>query len=245
MEESSAHCSERSYKTKLGIRYEASKKYDSEVVVEVRYFLALAMAASAACDMRNVYLTQPQLLFWWKYSSAEFPPSDVNQMATESKERQEYTTRGTKRPPPWRRHKASRAAYEDGRVSNRRECYSNPERAQKEQVRLNQIQEDEKSREWVAQEDDFVLKQAKKRAEIRVKEGRAKAIDWLVVAMRVIDTTRNPLDDEFDPAQVDILDPSKVLEEVSEEQSFELEKDIDTFLHLEKSAQNKDYWRVS
>lgn len=49
----------------------------------------------------------------------------------------------------------------------------------KDQVRLNQLQENEQVREWVAQEDIFVLKQAKKKAEIRVKEGRAKPIDWL------------------------------------------------------------------
>ena len=159
-------------------------------------------------------------------------------------------TRGTKRrshsPPPWRRpQKASRASYDDGRGSEGRERYGTTERAQKEQVRLNQIQEDEKSREWVAQEDDFVLHQAKKRAEIRVKEGRAKPIDWLAVGMRIVDTTRNPLDDEFDLTKIDIVDPGRVLEEVSEEQLSELDKDIDTFLHLEKNAQNKDYWRVS
>jgi Conserved mid region of cactin len=172
------------------------------------------------------------------------------QMPAESNRRDDHETRGIKRcshsPPPWRRsHKASRASYEDGKGSNRRERYDTPERAQKEQVRLNQIQEDEKSREWVAQEDDFVLKQAKRRAEIRVKEGRAKPIDWLAVAMRTVDTTRNPLDDEFDPAEVDVINPSSVLEEMSEQQLSELEKDINTFLHLEKNAQNKDYWRVS
>ena len=171
-------------------------------------------------------------------------------MATESDERHGDGTRGVKRrshsPPPWRRvHKTPRQSYEVGRGSARRERYGTPERTQKEQVRLNQIQEDEKSREWVAQEDDFVLNQAKKRAEIRVKEGRARPIDWLAVAMHIVDTTRNPLDDELDPAEIGIVDPRKVLEGISEERLSELEKDIDTFLHLEKNAQNKDYWRVS
>ena len=40
-------------------------------------------------------------------------------------------------------------------------------------------------REWVSQEDTFVLKQAKKKAEIRVKEGRAKPIDYLAVTFIV------------------------------------------------------------
>lgn len=120
-----------------------------------------------------------------------------------------------------------------------------PDRTQKDQVRLNQIQEDERSREWIAQEDDFVLKQAKKKAEIRVKDGRAKPIDWLTVVLQTVDTTRNPLDDEYDTSEIDIVDPDRVLAGLSEEQLLVLEKDVDTFLHLEKNAQNKDYWRVS
>jgi Conserved mid region of cactin len=119
-----------------------------------------------------------------------------------------------------------------------------PDRIQKDQVRRNQIQEDERSREWIAQEDDFVLKQAKKKAEIRVKDGRAKAIDWLTVLLRNIYPTRNLLDDEYDTSTIELIDPDKLLDGLSEEQSLDLEKDLDTFLHLEKNAQNKDYWRV-
>jgi Conserved mid region of cactin len=171
-------------------------------------------------------------------------------MATDSDRLYGAESHGVKRrstsPPPWRRpQKALRADYEGGRGPNPREVQGARERAQKEQVRLNQIQDDEKSREWVAQEDDFVLQQAKKKAEIRVKDGRAKPIDWLAVTLRIIDTTRNPLDDEFDIGEVDVVEPNKVLEGLSERQLADLERDIDTFLQLEKNAQNKDYWRVS
>ena len=132
-----------------------------------------------------------------------------------------------------------------GGNSIRREGYGTPERAQKEQVRLNQIQEDEKAKEWIAQEDDFVLKQAKKKAEIRVKDGRARPIDMLAVALRVIDPIRSTLDDDFDDAKIEIVDPSKTLEGLPQAQLLDLERDIDTFLKLERNAQNKDYWRVS
>lgn len=114
----------------------------------------------------------------------------------------------------------------------------------KDQVRLNQLQEDEQVREWVAQEDIFVLKQAKKKAEIRVKEGRAKPIDWLAVTLRVIDPTRNPLDDEIADSELDLVDPDGVFEGLSQGQLADLEKDIDTFLHLEHNNQNKDFWKV-
>ena len=100
-------------------------------------------------------------------------------------------------------------------------------------------------REWVAQEDVFVLKQAKKKAEIRVKEGRAKPIDWLAVTLRIIDPTRNPLDDEISDSDLDLIDPEGVFEGLSRAQLEELGKDIDTFLSLEQSPKNRDFWKVS
>lgn len=114
----------------------------------------------------------------------------------------------------------------------------------KDQVRLNQLQEDEQARAWVSQEDVFVLKQAKKKAEIRVKEGRAKPIDWLAVTLRVIDPTRDPLDDEITDSELDIVDPDGVFEGLSQPELLDLEKEIDTFVSLEANAQNRDFWQV-
>lgn len=114
----------------------------------------------------------------------------------------------------------------------------------RDQVRLNQLQEDEQARAWVAQEDIFVLKQAKKKAEIRVKEGRAKPIDWLTVTLRVIDPTRDPLDDEITDSELDVVDPDGVFEGLSQSELEDLEDDIDTFLKLESNPQNRDFWQV-
>lgn len=106
------------------------------------------------------------------------------------------------------------------------------------------IQEDQQEREWVAQEDVFVLKQAKKKAEIRVKEGRAKPIDWLTVTLRIIDPTRDPLDDEIADSDLDVVDPDGVFEGLSQTQLQDLEKDIDTFVNLETNAKNREFWQV-
>ncbi|OJJ35438.1 hypothetical protein ASPWEDRAFT_40631 [Aspergillus wentii DTO 134E9] len=119
-----------------------------------------------------------------------------------------------------------------------------PPRNMKDQVRINQLQEDEQVREWVAQEDVFVLKQAKKKAEIRVKEGRAKPIDWLTVTLRVIDPTRDPLDDEIADSDLDLVNPDGVFEGLSQTQLSDLEKDIDTFLNLERNKQNTEFWKT-
>lgn len=154
---------------------------------------------------------------------------------------------GTKRsrsrsPPPWR-HPQKLPRRNDERDDGGSRP-SQQQRNMRDQVRLNQLQEDEQAREWVAQEDVFVLKQAKKKAEIRVKEGRAKPIDWLTVTLRVIDPTRDPLDDEIADSDLDLVDPDGVFEGLSQAQLGDLEKDIDTFLTLETNSGNRDFWKV-
>lgn len=114
----------------------------------------------------------------------------------------------------------------------------------REQTRLNQIQEAEQMREWVSKEDDFVLKQSKKKANIRVREGRAKFIDWLAVTLSVIDTTTDPLEDEPDYPELDIVDPAGVFEGLSQSQLQDLGKDIDAYFALESNDGNRRYWNV-
>jgi hypothetical protein len=62
--------------------------------------------------------------------------------------------------------------------------------------------DDEQYQQWLAKEDDFMLVQAKKRAVIRVREGREKPIDALVINLNLIEgkKPRQRLlgDDEFD-----------------------------------------------
>ncbi|KAL2868021.1 splicing factor cactin [Aspergillus lucknowensis] len=144
-----------------------------------------------------------------------------------------------------RRHDQRDQRYDNDRYRDRDARPTQPHaRGMRNQMRLNQLQEDERVREWVAQEDVFVLKQAKKKAEIRVKEGRAKPIDWLTVMLRVIDPTRNPLDDEISDSELDSIDPEGVFEGLSQSELGDLEKDIDTFLGLELNSQNRDYWKT-
>lgn len=90
-----------------------------------------------------------------------------------------------------------------------------------------------------------MLKQAKKKAEIRVKEGRAKPIDWLAVNLRVIDPERTPLDDEIPDEDLDVVDPEGLLEGLDEKSLDELERDIDIYISLEKNKSNQEFWTVS
>jgi hypothetical protein len=110
--------------------------------------------------------------------------------------------------------------------------------------RGNTTLEDEQTRKWVAQEDSFVLKQAKKKAAIRVREGRAKPIDWLAVILRVIDPDRDLLDDDDEEVQLDVVDPEGVFEGLDDAQLGELETDITSYVSLETNKTNQDYWKT-
>lgn len=110
--------------------------------------------------------------------------------------------------------------------------------------RANNSLEDEQTKKWVSEEDSFVLKQAKKKAHIRVREGRAKPIDWLAVILRVIDPDRDLLDDEEEEVQHDVVDPEGVFEGLNEEQLKELDNDISSYLALEKNKTNQEYWKT-
>ena len=99
-------------------------------------------------------------------------------------------------------------------------------------------------REWVSKEDDFVLQQSKKKALIRVREGRAKSIDWLAVTLGIIDPTRDTLEEDSNEPDIDIVDPSGVFEGLDISQLQDLAKDIETFMALESNQSNRRYWMV-
>ncbi|KIW09614.1 hypothetical protein, variant [Verruconis gallopava] len=97
---------------------------------------------------------------------------------------------------------------------------------------------------WVAEEDQFVLRQAKKKAALRVKGKRPKPIDWLAVTLSFIDPTKNALDEDEDDADLEVTDPEGLLESLDQQSLQELEKDIDTYLHLEQHPSNREYWQT-
>lgn len=98
---------------------------------------------------------------------------------------------------------------------------------------------------WVADEDKFVLKQAKKKALIRVRGGRSEPIDLLAVTLRALDATRNGYDSDDDDMELPMVDPEGVFEGLDDQQLAELEKGIDTYLALEQSRSNRDFWNAS
>ncbi|KAG9620188.1 hypothetical protein KCU69_g22798, partial [Aureobasidium melanogenum] len=97
---------------------------------------------------------------------------------------------------------------------------------------------------WVANEDRFVLKQAKKKAIIRARAGRADPIDLLAVTLRALDATRDGYDSDDDDGELPAVDPEGVFEGLDDIQLDELDKGIDTYLALEHSKSNRDFWNT-
>lgn len=107
----------------------------------------------------------------------------------------------------------------------------------------NFLSGDAQARKFVADEDKFVLKQSKKKADIRVREGRAKPIDYLAFNLRYFDTTRDVYDDDDADVDIDVPAPDRILEGLQAAELKELESDITSFHTLETSQRNRDYWK--
>ncbi|KAI6082864.1 mid region of cactin-domain-containing protein [Hypoxylon rubiginosum] len=108
----------------------------------------------------------------------------------------------------------------------------------------NWLSQDEQSRQFVADEDKFVLKQAKKKADIRVREGRAKPIDLLAFNLRYVDTDRDVFDDDDADLDIDVPPPSTVVDGLDESDLQELDADITSYHTLETNRRNKEYWKA-
>ncbi|USP76286.1 hypothetical protein yc1106_03560 [Curvularia clavata] len=143
------------------------------------------------------------------------------------------------REPPWRNDR-SRHDQRNGPASSIPAKRSADSRAYESASKRSTNAAEEA---WVADEDRFVLQQAKKKAALRVKGGRAKPIDWLAVTLRFIDPTeKSILDEEVEDHELDVVDPEGVLEGLNNDDLAELEKEIENYLTLETSKSNRDYW---
>ncbi len=125
---------------------------------------------------------------------------------------------------------------------------SGPSGAQRPQQNNNgsssYMTEEQLSERFIADEDNFVLQQSKKKADIRVRERRAKAIDFLAFNLRFVDEDHDVFDDEDGDELIEIPPADAMLETSSDRQLKELEEDIKSFRTLEKNKQNRAYWQA-
>jgi hypothetical protein len=115
--------------------------------------------------------------------------------------------------------------------------------------------------EWIAKDGEFQLDQERSRAAIRIREKRAKAIDFLALNLKYA----HPLDEDHveDDAglEIDLDEPYHILDvrmqdferrvmqltspqNLSPDQIDELHDDIECYLSLETSEVDIDFWTV-
>ncbi|KAF7559235.1 hypothetical protein G7046_g4914 [Stylonectria norvegica] len=104
------------------------------------------------------------------------------------------------------------------------------------------LSQDEQSRQYVADEDKFVLSQSKKKAGIRVREGRAKPVDFLAFNLRYVDSEHDLFEDDDADMGIDVPAPGDVIKSLDASQIPELESDIASYHVLESNARNREYW---
>lgn len=117
-----------------------------------------------------------------------------------------------------------------------------PEPPKPTKTSSNYLTQAEQDRKFVADEDKFVLKQSKKKADIRVREGRAKPIDYLAFNLKYIDTERDPFDDEEADLDIEVPAPDQVVQALDIAGLAELDKEIASYHVLETNHKNREYW---
>ncbi|KAG1820442.1 mid region of cactin-domain-containing protein [Suillus subaureus] len=113
---------------------------------------------------------------------------------------------------------------------------------EEEESRMARMAESAQMSEWIAKDGEFQLDQERSRAAIRIREKRAKAIDFLALNLKYA----HPLDEDHieDDAglEIDLDEPYNILDNLSPDQIDELHDDIERYLSLETSEVDIDFW---
>ncbi|KAI9268268.1 mid region of cactin-domain-containing protein [Phascolomyces articulosus] len=113
---------------------------------------------------------------------------------------------------------------------------------EEEAMRMQREAELAQMGDWESKEEEFHLEQAKRRAEIRIKEGRAKPIDILAMNLRLANEPDKVEEDV--ELEIDLEEPYTIFDNLLLEETDELHKDIQMHLSLEKNEQTLEFWRA-
>ncbi|ORE00937.1 hypothetical protein BCV72DRAFT_339746 [Rhizopus microsporus var. microsporus] len=182
------------------------------------------------------------------YSNVNNPFNDVNlesKFVWSKKKQRDKKELGLSEEEIRRRERErKREADEELAKLNKRRAEREREMELREQERTRKQREAELAQmgEWELKEEEFHLEQAKKRAEIRIKEGRAKPIDLLAMNLRLA-YEPDKVEEDVD-LEVDLDEPYTIFENLSLEETDELHKDIQMHLKLEKNEKLLLFWRA-
>ncbi|EIW61913.1 uncharacterized protein TRAVEDRAFT_163534 [Trametes versicolor FP-101664 SS1] len=185
------------------------------------------------------------------YSATDNPFHDVNldqqfrwHKKNEKEKKQGLSLEESQRRDALRRQEAKE---ELERLNKRRAEREAEQRIrEEEEIRMHRLQESAQMSEWLGKEEDFQLDQERNRAMIRIKEKRAKAIDFLALNLRYVNPTTEEEgdDDELtkEGLEIDLDEPYTIVDSLTPEQVEELHDDIEKYLRLEKSESSLEFW---
>lgn len=116
---------------------------------------------------------------------------------------------------------------------------------EEEESRAARLSESARMDEWIAKEGTFQLEQERRRAGIRLKEKRAKAVDFLVLNLKYaggMEEEDDSLELDDSGLEIDLDEPYAIFESLGLSQTEELHDDIQRYLSLETSSVNIDFW---
>ncbi|KAF5369986.1 hypothetical protein D9758_001303 [Tetrapyrgos nigripes] len=184
------------------------------------------------------------------YSATDNPFHDVNlgqqfrwHKKNEKERKQGLTLAESQRRDAIRREEAK---MELERLNRRRaEREAEQRLREEEELRMQRMQESAQMSEWLDKEGDFQLDQERSRAAIRIKEKRAKAIDFLALNLKYVNPPEEEDEENEDDdagLEIDLDEPYNILDNLSNEQIEELHEDIERYLTLEQSETSIDFW---
>lgn len=84
---------------------------------------------------------------------------------------------------------------------------------EEEELRMQRLQESAQMSEWLSKEGDFRLDQERSRAAIRIREKRARAIDFLALNLRYVNAPQDDEEEEDDTGlEIDLDEPYNILD---------------------------------
>ena len=153
------------------------------------------------------------------YSATDNPFHDVNlgqqfrwHKKNEREKKMGLSPADTQRRDVLRRQEAK----EELERLNRRRAEREAEQRlrEEEEVRMQRLAESAQMAEWIVKDGDFQLEQERRRAAIRVKEKRAKAIDFLALNLRYVNPVNDSDDEPEEEAglEIDLDEPYNILD---------------------------------
>ncbi|TFY56573.1 hypothetical protein EVJ58_g7559 [Rhodofomes roseus] len=182
------------------------------------------------------------------YSATDNPFHDVNlgqqfrwHKKNEKERKQGLTLEEAQRRDALRRQEAKE---ELERLNRRRaEREADQRLREEEEVKMHRLAESAQMADWLSKEEDFQLEQERRRAAIRIKEKRAKAIDFLALNLRYVNPPQDEEEEEEDDGlEIDLDEPYNIFDSLTPEQVEELHEDIERYLRLEQSDINIEFW---